>query len=105
MINTELSACLDEYLSANEEDRTAIRQHIMDENDALNNSAAAFTANVPEGYSNWQEAYNGARSTYVKSLLNRGRANEQEVIPEPNGGETSDTPTSGDAIKISDLFS
>ena len=106
MINTELSACLDEMMSANEEDRAAIREHIMNENQTLVDSAARFTDGVPSGYSNWQEAYNGARSTYVKSLMNRGQ--NTDLIPEvgPDNGSTELPPANSENnIKINDLFS
>lgn len=101
MITSDLATCLDEMLSASDDDRVAIRERILTDNDNLNDAAQKYTSNVPSGYNNWEEAYNGARSAYVKRLLN-GSNNEPAPSTTNNPEPVSNTDSS--KMKVSDLF-
>lgn len=101
MDNIALSACIDEMLSGDESvDRDAIRSRILEDNQSLITDSARYTEGVPDGYSNWKDAYNGARSAYVKSVMNRTAPSE------PNGPDGPDPVITQEPepIKIRDLF-
>lgn len=101
MDNIALSACIDEMLSGDDSvDRDAIRSRILEDNQTLIADSSKFTDGVPNGYSNWKDAYNGARSAYVKSVMNRTNQSEQ-MVPDDSGTEVT-PPT--EPIKIQDLF-
>ena len=50
---------------------------ILDEYETAINESSAYTAGVPEGASNWHEAYDNLRKDYVKAFFSSNQPREQ----------------------------
>lgn len=98
MTRDELQAIMSEYVTAEPERQGQIASSVMDEFDSMN---SAMTDGVPEGSSNWREAYNNLRRDYVNRFM--GRDNVPNDISGPNE-EQSTVTDNGGPVSIADLF-
>lgn len=65
----EISAMLNGYIDASPDEQAQLMTGILDEYETAINESSAYTAGVPEGSSNWHEAYDNLRKDYVKAFF------------------------------------
>lgn len=82
----EIATLLNGFVDANPEEQGSIIKGVLDEFDIAASEARAFTDGVPDGFTNWQEAYAGLRKDYVKSFLSNSSNPKEESKPPENDG-------------------
>lgn len=82
----EISAMLNGYIDASPDEQAQLMTGILDEYETAINESSAYTAGVPEGASNWHEAYDNLRKDYVKAFFS---SNQQREPQEPSSKEIS----------------
>ena len=97
MTREELQMMLSEMGGSEPERQGEIASSVLGEFDSIN---SRFTDGVPEGASDWRNAYENLRKDYVNRFM--GLANVPKDIPSP--AEKPDVVDKGGPISISDLF-
>lgn len=82
----EISAMLNGYIDASPDEQAQLMTGILDEYETAINESSAYTAGVPDGASNWHEAYDNLRKDYVKAFFS---SNQQREPHEPSPKEIS----------------
>ena len=78
----EISAMLNGYIDASPDEQAQLMTGILDEYETAINESSAYTAGVPDGSSNWHEAYDNLRKDYVKAFFSSNQQREpQESSP------------------------
>ena len=79
----EISAMLNGYIDASPDEQAQLMTGILDEYETAINESSAYTAGVPEGASNWHEAYDNLRKDYVKAFFSSNQPSVQVHEPSP----------------------
>lgn len=98
MTREELQMMLSEIGGSEPERQGEIAATVLGEFDTVN---SRMTEGVPDGASDWREAYNNLRRDYVNRFM--GVSNVPGDIQPPNGNK-SDMVDDGGPVSIADLF-
>ena len=98
MTREELQMMLSEIGGSEPERQGEIAATVLGEFDTINSS---MTEGVPDGASDWREAYNNLRRDYVNRFM--GVSNVPGDIQPPNESK-SDMVDDGSPVSIADLF-
>lgn len=94
MDRAEYSALLESYIDSDAETQGSIMEQLVGEYDRLSGEITSATANIPNGFESWSDAYNDLRNKYVKRFVNG-----DESKPHSQPSDNNSVPSYDEAAK------